>query len=162
MQSLASCLKQHSASLARCLPGLLAAAAVKLHATAGQLLQGCFSTSEGQAGLVQTVLEGLHAALQQSDCDDGLLRGCVATRLALMLHQQEQLDAAISVVQQVRCCEVGLARKQHGGMHAEIHTHVSGVLFLANDHRCLTFTNHGHKGVETEGTATWAALPACF
>lgn len=106
IHSLASCLKLHSAALARCLPGLLAAAAIKLQAAAAQLLQGCFSACDGQAELVQTVLEGLHEALQQSDCDDGLLRGCVAVRLALMLQQQQELDAAIAVVQQVRVCNV--------------------------------------------------------
>jgi hypothetical protein len=108
MLRLASCLKQHSAALAQCLPGLLAAAAIKLQAAAGQLLQGCFSTHDGQAGLVQAVLEGLHEALQQSKCDDGLLRGCVAVRLALMLQPQQELDAAVVVVQQVKLLQCTL------------------------------------------------------
>jgi hypothetical protein len=108
MLRLASCLKQHSAALAQCLPGLLAAAAIKLHAAAGSLLQGCFSTNDGQAGLVQAVLEGLHEALQQSNCDDGLLRGCVAVRLALMLQRQQELDSATVVVQQVRLLQCSL------------------------------------------------------
>lgn len=109
LQKLASCLREHSAALAQCLPGMLSAAAVKLHAAAAQLLLGCFSIYDAQAALVQTVLEGLHEALQQSKCDDGLLGGCVALRLAVMLQEQRELDAALVVVQQVRvgqtvCC----------------------------------------------------------
>ncbi|KAF6254574.1 hypothetical protein COO60DRAFT_303336 [Scenedesmus sp. NREL 46B-D3] len=79
---------------------MLSAAAVKLHAAAAQLLLGCFSIYDAQAALVQTVLEGLHEALQQSKCDDGLLGGCVALRLAVMLQEQRELDAALVVVQQ--------------------------------------------------------------
>lgn len=101
LQQMAECLKQHSAAVAQRLPGLLAAAAIRLHTAAQHMLQGCFGVADGQPGRVQLILEGLHEALQQSECDDGVLRGCIALRLAGMLQQQQELDSAITIVQQV-------------------------------------------------------------
>lgn len=101
LRLLATYLKQHSKPLAAQLPGLVAAAAVKLHAAAEQLLQGCFSQSDGQSDTVLLVLDGLHEALQQCGCDDGVLRGCVAIRLALLLEQRGELHHARLVIQQV-------------------------------------------------------------
>lgn len=83
------------------MPQLLAAAALELHAAAGSMLQGCFGIADGNAAAAQAVLEALHAALQQSDHSDGVLRGGVALRLAAMLEEQQQMDRALTVVQEV-------------------------------------------------------------
>lgn len=98
---LATCLQQCGQGLGGHLPGLVTAAALKLHAAAAQLLQGCFSQSDGHSDTVLMVLEGLHEALQQCNCDDGVMRGTVALRLVLLLVQQGGLDQARTVIQQV-------------------------------------------------------------
>jgi hypothetical protein len=104
MQQLAAVLVTHSAALGSCASNLLSAAALELHAAAGPMLEGCFSQSDGNAEVVQAVLEGLHAALEHCAygvATDGVLRGSIALRLAALLEQQQQLDRAVEVVYRV-------------------------------------------------------------
>lgn len=103
MQHLARVLADYSSALSACMPRLVAAAAVELHAAARTLLQGCFVVTDGSSELVQGLLQGLHVALQQSGHPDGILRGGVALRLAALLEQQHQLDGALAVVKEVSC-----------------------------------------------------------
>lgn len=103
LHRLAACLKQHSSTLTPYLPGLLAATVLKLHAAANPLLLGCFTPSDGQADEVLVLLAGLHEALQQCQLDDGVLRGCVALRFALLLEQQGDLEQASTIIHQVSC-----------------------------------------------------------
>lgn len=103
MQQLAAVLVTHSTALGSCAPSLLAAAALELHAAAGPVLEGCFSHADGNADLVQAVLEGLHAAMEHCGVHtDGVLRGSIALRLAALLEEQQQLEQGIEVVGQVR------------------------------------------------------------
>eukprot|EP00775_Hariotina_reticulata_P005829 gene5829-6070_t len=80
--------------------GLLLGVAARLHATAAPLLQSCFSTSDGETELVFEVLEALHVALQAADSSDGILRGSVAIRLALLLEEQNHISRARDVIRQ--------------------------------------------------------------
>lgn len=97
---LAAALDSHSATLAASLPSLVAAAALRLHEAASRLLPGCFEDADAQLPGVLSVLRGTHAALQHSDHSDGVLRGCVALRLALVLEQHGQLVQALAVAEQ--------------------------------------------------------------
>jgi len=101
LQQIAAALKAHSQALAVRLPGLLLAAAAKLYATAAPLMQNCFSTSHGSTDLMAEVLEGLHEALLAADSSDGILRGSVAIRLALLLEEQGHISKAREVIRQV-------------------------------------------------------------
>jgi len=47
------------------------------------------------------VLEGLHEALLAADSSDGILRGSVAIRLALLLEEQGHISKAREVIRQV-------------------------------------------------------------
>jgi hypothetical protein len=102
MRQLAGVLVQRSPALGSCMPRLLAAAALELHAAAHALLQGCFGPADANADLVQLLLEGLHEALQHSGHADGVVRGSIALRLVAFLEQQQHhLDRALAIVKQV-------------------------------------------------------------
>lgn len=84
---------QDGAALGERLPGLLAAAALRLHEAAGWS-----SAVDDPTAPALQVLEGLHTALTLSRHPDGVLHGCIALRLARAHERSGQLDRALAVL----------------------------------------------------------------
>jgi tagatose-1,6-bisphosphate aldolase len=97
-------LEAHASAAASQLPALVAAAALALHSAADALLlRDAFCHADARAAGALRVLSALHAGFEAGGVDDGLLRGGVAVRLALLLAEEGQLPEARVVIKQVRC-----------------------------------------------------------
>lgn len=103
MQETVAVLLSHACTAATKHPSLVAAAALALYGAANTpLLQASFCAADERAGSALAVLRALHAAFKACGLEDGLLRGAVGVRLALLLEDCGELEEARAVSWQVK------------------------------------------------------------
>jgi hypothetical protein len=123
LERLCAALGEHAAAAAAGLPGLVAAAALALHAAAADLglLRTGFCAADAGAARTLRVLRALHGALGAAarGAEHGALRGAVGIQMGLLLGEAGELAearaAARSAVAALAAARVEAAAARRGG-----------------------------------------------